>query len=484
MTFYQYTISNFKSIKPWRAWLPTGSFYRKFLFQQLFLLFSVCANALFGHFSLIELSDFLIGNKTQHYISSGCETFVIIFENWAKNAEKRCHINVDPQRPFAAQTGFQAPALDSSQYFDSLYSPYTFPATLDGSYSLPVQPITDQVSHMQLDSKPKFAAVIENDLSSQFEMANGLKNYATVNTAEPVDVQLPFNIGTENVDKQDTLINEPPAGLEENSLITEFENAGINLYDFGESFGQGAFPLGDDSPNVKILSVKAIVPNHPQPVKEKGLQVNLATQEEISSAWGVSNFSNVGQFDVFQERLNENPLTAISTAVQSYLNLPALQPNAAPIAVVEGIENVDRYLASLNSRPKSDALKTLTSEAEICTCDNCKCNDNANCQSCNPAPPEEIASSTAATTNCSNAASNSCTCQDESGCGENMFKQALLGVVQQNAGCKEKGEQCCVVLCLKTLDQLRQMLKFATNCNGFQNFSLGCLKNPPPDLCQ
>uniref|UniRef100_A0AAR5P4S7 C2H2-type domain-containing protein n=1 Tax=Dendroctonus ponderosae TaxID=77166 RepID=A0AAR5P4S7_DENPD len=307
------------------------------------------------------------------------------FENFEGDVDWGQQAPADPldvSGQTANNPAFQAPALDASQYFDSLYSPYTFPATIDGSYSLPVQPITEQVSHMQLDSKPKFAAVIENDLSSQFEMANGLKNYATVNTAEPVDVQLPFNIGTENVDKQDTLINEPSAGLEENSLITEFENAGINLYDFGESFGQGPFPLGNESPNVKILSVKAIVPNHPQLVnKEKalsseGLQVNLATQEEISSAWGVSNFSNVGQFDVFQERLNENPLTAISTAVQSYLNLPPVQPSAAPIApdprvaVVEDIENVDRYLASLNSRPKSDALKTLTSEAEICTCDN------------------------------------------------------------------------------------------------------------------
>ncbi|XP_066143333.1 uncharacterized protein MTF-1 isoform X1 [Euwallacea fornicatus] len=349
----------------------------------------------------------------------------------------------------------------STPFFNAPYDPtYNFNST---DFTLnPRQSITEQVSQMQIENKPKFASVIEND---QFEMANGLKNYATVNTAEPLEVQLPFNIGTENMEnvaKQETLINEPQAELEENSLITEFENAGISLYDFENTFGDNLFSMNNNNnnnetggPNVKILSVKTVVaPKEvPNPASE-ALQVNLATHEEISSAWGVGNYADMGQSNIFHENMNENPLTAISTAVQSYLD-----PSERKVAIVEDIENVDRYLASLNS-PKTDTLKNLASEADICKCDNCKCTDNANCHPCN-----------------SNAsANNNCASTNKPACGENMFKQALLGLVQKTEGCREKGEDCCVVLCLKTMEQLRQMLKFATNCRGFQNFNLGCMK--------
>lgn len=478
-------------------------------------------------------------------------------------------------------TAYQPQNMDPS-YFSQVYTPYSFndgSSLMEDGYTQPMQPITEQVGQMQIENKAKYAAVIENDMSSQFEMANGLKNYATVNTAEPVDIQLPFNIGTENVEsvaKQETLINEPQAELEENSLITEFENAGINLYDFGDSFSENMFEMNNNirkgsGTNVRILSVKTVVaPNDVTPQfiqKEKplvnvppseALQVNLATHEEISNAWGIGNYSNVGQLNVFQERLNENPLTAISTAVQSYLNLPAVQnnmPTAAPVnrlSVVEDIENVDRFLSSLNShhphQRDPNAIKDLASDAGICKCDNCKCTDNSACQNCNPVdevppsaasaltpdasdpavePPSDPCTNCKA--NCPNAASNNCKCGNESSvvansecagkkpreeclparecskdcsssccssknnsddpalkeqsCGDNSFKQALLGIIQKTDPCKEKGDDCCVVLCLRTMEQLRQMLKYATGCNGFQNFTLGCIKKSQFDSC-
>ena len=86
------------------------------------------------------------------------------------------------------------------------------------------QPIIAQVNQLQIDNKAKYAAVVQTDMTSEFEMANALKNYATDNTAEPIDIHIPFNIGTDNVASvvkdENTLVNEPQAELEENSLIT------------------------------------------------------------------------------------------------------------------------------------------------------------------------------------------------------------------------------------------------------------------------
>ncbi|KAL1513400.1 hypothetical protein ABEB36_002818 [Hypothenemus hampei] len=257
------------------------------------------------------------------------------------------------------------------------YDPFTSAVDTNHNFNHPLQPITEQVSQMQIESKPKYASVIEDDLGSQFEIANELKNYATVNTAEPVDIQLPFNIGTENVEnvaKQETLIDESQVELEENSLITEFENAGINLDDFGNAFGDNLFQMNSEnsngSPNVKILSVKTVVaPDQTEFVHKESqvlntpppetFQLNLANQEEISTAWGVGNYSNLGELNVFQESMNESHLTAISTAVQSYLNLPPVESNSLVpeqrVNVIEDIENVDRYLTSLNRQSSISA---------------------------------------------------------------------------------------------------------------------------------
>ncbi|XP_050302467.1 zinc finger protein 148-like isoform X2 [Anthonomus grandis grandis] len=294
-----------------------------------------------------------------------------MFGNWGveidgggeKEGEVREIQALNLNGPPATTTDTPHQTFQPATYFDNIYSPYSFDSNqLNPDYT---QPITEQVSQMQINNKAKYANVIESD---QFEMANGLKNYATVNTVSADDVQLPYNIGTQSVSdvtKQETLINESQEELEENSLITEFENAGISFFDFEKVFGDNV--LESSPSNVRILSVKTI---DAKPAPSEALEVNLATHEEISNAWGVGNYSDIGQFNIFQENLNENPLTAISTAVQSYLNLPEVQPTDRKVAVVEDIENVDRFLNSLNqdSQQRTDALKELT--ADICKCQN------------------------------------------------------------------------------------------------------------------
>ncbi|KAJ8910992.1 hypothetical protein NQ315_010821 [Exocentrus adspersus] len=411
--------------------------------------------------------------------------------------------------------------------------------------------------------KAKYAAVIEE----QFEMANGLKNYATVST-EDIPVQLSYNIGTENIENGkdgETLINDTHVELEENSIITEFENAGVNLYDMSlnpdQDNGQSNFNMfnsvfqSDD--NVKMNTTKVVgaenssqtvdipVNLHNQVYTPEALQMSLACDEEMSAAWvdAINYANNTGQINIFEENVNENPLTAVPTAIQTYLNLPHVQSNNTPApkplldtnllsTPMTLLDNVDDDIPK-SGNTDVNLLKNLTAEANICSCIDCKCDPINNCQSCtgpeanykrcnssNPGKGRIGAS------NSGNFVSNCCSSktgkQDDGGCCNNQNSSTSAQMVssvakssccsnsstsnQSNdpgtpsgeavcAGtsniihlikssstpCAQKGDDCCVVVCLKTMDQLRKMLTLATGGNGFQNFALSCVKK---DFCE
>nr|CAI5866565.1 unnamed protein product [Callosobruchus analis] len=150
--------------------------------------------------------------------------------------------------------------------FDNLYSSFTYDDNNIIKSNFVDQSAANSLKlQIETETKAKYAAVIEE----QFEIANRLKDYATVNT-EDVPLQLSYNIGTENVEDGkdgETLIDNTKLELEENSIITEFENAGINLYDIGNSTNN--FNLfntvydGDenakiDTQNIKVISVDTI----------------------------------------------------------------------------------------------------------------------------------------------------------------------------------------------------------------------------------
>lgn len=527
--------------------------------------------------------------------------------------------------------------------FDNIYGDFSYTPTdnlLTPNYLN--QNTTENNVHIPLEdqSKAKFAAVIEE----QFEMANGLKNYATVST-ENVPVQLSYNIGTENIENGkdgETLINNTHVELEENSIITEFENAGINLYDINlnndvenspSTFNMfnSVFQPNDsakvDASKVKIISVKNIANKSPAENNEvidssvnlkdqiytpEALQMSLACDEEMSSAWVdvVNLASNASQANIFQENLNENPLTALPTAIQTYLNLPPVQSNVPISKSTDLLANTKLLDNSANllddvhgdiiktGNTNVDLIKNLTAEANICACKDCKCDAINNCQNCtgpeenyrscgsnkivatknltSDGNPQNFLSAATQSTCCSSktennfiGTQNSCSCNNgkalanqnfastsaqsnccsskpvngfvtnQNGCGCNcncgnttanqnfspssqmsqccsgksapnavfVPKSGCCGTSNQsaaaknlgantscpgtgnvinmikssNTSCAEKGDDCCVVVCLKTMDQLRQMLNLAGGGNSFQNFNLACVKT---DFCE
>ncbi|XP_017773632.1 PREDICTED: zinc finger E-box-binding homeobox 1-like isoform X2 [Nicrophorus vespilloides] len=373
----------------------------------------------------------------------------------------------------------------------------------------------------------KSEVVIQNDLSTCFETANGLKNYATISTAEPVATQLSYNIGTESIEdgKEGETLNNTEMELEENSIITEIQNAGIDLYDANRSsvnnfdvdlFNSPTFD-GEKSPNFKILSVENVKSAKDPSLDElekqiympEALEMSLVCEEETPSTWvDAMNLLNTDPVNIY-EQLNENPI-ALPTAMQSYINLDTPQRNTS-------IEL---------KTPNSDAnlLKNLTADADICKCVDCKCDPYNNCHGCNQSAADinESKSSSCcsgdnqkssccssdkpSTSKVNNQKSSCCDSQKPSSstgcCGagnqrSNCCSTPAAATTIANTtpqpcidqsdienyhsdSCNKKGDDCCVVVCLKSLEQIKDMLTKAKSCGSFQALTLGCVKS---DLC-
>lgn len=448
---------------------------------------------------------------------------------------------------------------------------------------------------IETEPPPKYAAVTEE----QFEIANRLKDYAAVAT-ENIPLQLSYNIGTENVEdgkEGETFIENIKAELGQNSLITEFENAGINICDIeNPSETVGFNPVFNSnqevkvsSPKVNVINVQNITLSNPlttsnstislnndsvslekQIYNPEALQMSLACDDEIPSAWDdvLTYETNASQMNLFKENLNENPLTAVPTTIQSYINLPLL-PISASIDINNDINNSTNlmqngsFTGSECGNTNANLLKKITAESDICSCNDCKCTSYENCQNCqgnentcegqharfsqNPnntsvlipiasqsscCDTKNISSNCSSnvspkssccnSSTCSSSCSNSTRCSSKSpvqpsckiqnivsaprNCNtssstpsitkpmisvDSTLKQpiknscsginsAIQFIRASNPDCSKKGDDCCVVICLKTMEQLKQMLSLASGCNSFQNFSLGCV---PTDLC-
>lgn len=344
-----------------------------------------------------------------------------------------------------------------------------------------------------------------------------------------------------------------------------------------------------NSPKVKIINVENIsLPNistsgskvatnansltlDKQIYNPEALQMSLVCDNELPLAWDdVLNYpNNASEMDIFKENLNENPLTAVPTAIQSYINLPLI-PTSVP---VDNIKNQvidttnlsnDNFIEAEPENSQVNLLK-ITAEADICSCNNCKCTSHSNGQSCvgtknlspstgssSTAPncaayppsrcsiPHNISPNVAVQSSCCNsspkvnncisnvpvqsplsATSPTCTpnspiqsscCTSTSSnnlpqkrisasdyCVNNSVSKSFTSnskpatnnrcggvnsaiqlIRATNPECNKKGDNCCVVICLKTMEQLKQMLSLASGCNSFQNITLGCV---PTDFC-
>lgn len=400
-----------------------------------------------------------------------------------------------------------------------------------------------------LETKAKYAQ-IESDLTTHFEMANGLKNYATVNTAEPIPIHLSYNIGTENIEngKPGETLNNTEMQLEETSVITEIENEGLDLYDLSRSnvntfdiemFGveppisvlPNLYDPKDnsavtDSPNVKIISVQNIVP--PQSAFEitrsaTDVLNNLQDKNDLnkqnspfdvplgySSSWD----HVINAFQQFQDDSSLNIMAPTDVQQQDYYTQPSyginnnlIMQNSSFVAddvtanpVLQQVINNDNILVmqdesyNPSKEPSMNVLKTLTADADICKCIDCKCTPTDNCHDCNQTAPSLTPTEQSSTNGCccngkcaGNCSTKNSDVVDHSGScckGENTVK-----ALEQMGNEEKSGDQCCVVVCLKTIKHLREMLSLASrladegkssNLAPLDNIAIGCVST---DFC-
>lgn len=122
--------------------------------------------------------------------------------------------------------------------------------------------------------------------------------------------------------------------------------------------------------------------------------------------------------------------TAIPTTIQSYINL---QPQITP-------------LVEYQEQPVDDKLKSLTEDIGICKCDQCNCSRTENCQGSTSSTHVVVEEKEDGVKLCNGGClNNNCKCNDQL---ESYFSNG----------------NCCIMVCLKTIEQLRQMLNLANKC--------------------
>lgn len=326
----------------------------------------------------------------------------------------------------------------------------------------------------------KHAAVIEEE----FEMANRLKDYATV-TTENVPLQLLYNIGTENIEnvkENETLINTRDE-LDGNTVISEFQNTGITL----DNIDIKHLPnLDEDTtamnqqPKIRIIANKRILPTqnvqNSQTTSDILLDAtNILSEDSGNQSDWMDLVNSAAQLDIEKQNGATNELDSyLVLDLNDDINLTnasnadlTLKKENTTIQNLSSSENIEVHPTSTNWNNNNQSNCCGNPAA-------CYNNNNNNYEGVSPNLANNIVPSASIQLNSlpvpSENLSNIL----------NIAQTQLLGCkTKPNSAhtCADKGEQCCVVVCLKTIDQLKQMLSLAAGCNNFQTLSLGCVKS-------
>nr|XP_012149461.1 PREDICTED: zinc finger protein 148-like [Megachile rotundata] len=205
--------------------------------------------------------------------------------------------------------------------------------------------------------------------------------------------------------------------------------------------------------------------------QSEAIELAIASEEEIPSPWiDVTTLATPSSL----RRQSWSELNAFPTAVHSLVDL--VEPEPYPLQIesqlqslqqldnvnLVDVENVEITQQCVGDKQKKNStkpkkcrnvLQEITAEADICKCVDCKCNDLQNCQNC----------SNNTNTNTNTNINNTNTIVDD-----------FVHCLQEECFCDSEPTNrgsCCVVICLKTLEQLQKV------------FSLTCCKSTSTLTC-
>lgn len=431
---------------------------------------------------------------------------------------------------------YNTPQLDSYTNTESLLQ---FPVSTDSQNSF-YNLLDDQASVGNI------AVASQSEVVPSFEITNELKNYATVNTLENIPNQISYNLGTESVDADETINNTESGTLENSSIITEIENSGINMFDMvlnNKNMLELKVPqfdvnlLTNATPQSNLFQNKPadLVDLNKQIRATEAIEMSLVCEEEVPSQWidVMSLASSQNPSNNFEPLLiNENPLSAIPTAIQSYINIETPLTNVPQDentselytdfqytieehqnilnkqkmdSEIDGVINetikkiskesntselqpeilyilADNPETERNHNKNTDLLKNLTADVNICKCIDCKCGSENDCNSKTSGESCCSSNSTQTTHNyLKPAVEDTNTSTKKSSCNKfNLSSNCECAPPQQN---QNNNSQCCVMVCLKSLDQLRHVLSLANKCCSLQSITMGLANQNEASFC-
>ncbi|KAF3421200.1 hypothetical protein E2986_12724 [Frieseomelitta varia] len=214
--------------------------------------------------------------------------------------------------------------------------------------------------------------------------------------------------------------------------------------------------------------------------QSEAVELAIASEEEIPSPWiDVMAMATPSAL----RRQSWSELNAFPTAVHSLVDLVEPEPyplenQLQPLQQVDNVnlvdvENINTECTEVtrkenNNNKESEnstkikknrnILQEITAEADICKCIDCKCDQLKNCQNCSSSIIPEVNKKHVSPKMVDNYVS--CVCDNES------------------------NGSCCVVICLKTLQQLQKV--FSRNCCKSTNSVSCCTETllPPLMKCQ
>ncbi|XP_011141838.1 uncharacterized protein LOC105184637 isoform X2 [Harpegnathos saltator] len=257
---------------------------------------------------------------------------------------------------------------------------------------------------------------------------------------------------------------------------------GVNLFDSGIealSFINDATLQNESLSTVSHDLCEDVITS----TQSEAVELAIATEEELPSPW-IDVMALATAPALRTQSWSE--LNAFPTAVHSLVDLVGPEPYPleieAQLPSTENLKNIDavniehisantemvqcqeaadyeQRTDETKNKKDRNVLQEITADADICKCVDCKCDNLQNCQNCTNSPTvAEV------------------TRKDTTFKIVDDFVSSLGSGCSCSAGC----DSCCVVICLKTLQQLQKV--FSRNCCKSTSSATCCRERLLPSL--